>query len=183
MASEWAEVLGELRRLVYEWRFRRSQWSTSARNMELYRGYAEKTSGASRLCYLQTLQAEAGARSMLEDVRRLGEAVRDIDELRARAERMDKGGEPDAIHRVAGVTGEYVTQAVDQHWAAAASDYRRLARLTRGVLGGSVPLSDVAAALPPPAVDCDFEDRLLLVVRAEQVQATREEERRLGLAA
>ncbi|KAJ2785851.1 hypothetical protein H4R18_000240 [Coemansia javaensis] len=184
MADAWAGVLGELRQLAYEWRFRRSQWAASAQNMALFQEYADKAAGDARLSYQQTLRAEAAARDMLEDVRHLGAAVRAIEELRARVAQMDRAGEPDPIHRVAGVTAEYAALAVDQHWRAAADDYRRLARLARGVLHGTVALGAVAAAAPPPpAIESDFEERLLLVARAAQVQAARAEERRLGIRA
>ncbi|KAJ2756602.1 hypothetical protein IWQ56_006323, partial [Coemansia nantahalensis] len=164
MLSEWAEVLGELRALVYEWRFRRSQWSASAHNVELHGGYAAKTAEEGRLSYLQTLRAEAAAQAMLEDVRHLGAAVRGIGELRARAARMDCRAEPDAHHRVAGLTGEYAARTVEQHWKAVADDYRQLARLAQGMLAGSVSPGEAAATAPPaPAIDSDFEDRLLLV--------------------
>ncbi|KAJ2710032.1 hypothetical protein H4R19_003950 [Coemansia spiralis] len=184
MVSVWAEVLGELRVLVYEWRFRRSQWSASAQNMELHHSYADKTAGSSRLSYQQTLRAEAAAQALLDDTGRLGAAVRGIGELRARTERMDRGTELDTHHRVAGLTGDYAARAVDQCWAAVADDYRQLARLAQGVLSRGTPLGAVAAAAPPPPIlDSDFEDRLLLVMRAEQVHASRLEEKRLGLAA
>ncbi|KAJ2807638.1 hypothetical protein H4R20_001205 [Coemansia guatemalensis] len=179
--TECLAILGELRQLVYEWKYQLSQSKKSAGGLLTHHTYLQVLPQEhTRLRGIQLRAIEERLSELQRDLRAMVRISRQTIALSTQAA---LALEPkDGYQKVLGITPSYTKEIVSRH----AEDYERvcsaLAEDMRRVIDTleSKPLAE--NWLKVDFLVDDFEERMLLLGRAQIVRSTREEEKRLGLS-
>ncbi|PIA13296.1 hypothetical protein COEREDRAFT_83589 [Coemansia reversa NRRL 1564] len=172
-------ILGELRQLVYEWKYQYSNSSKSAEELLLLYKYLQiipKEHTKLRAIQIQTVEDRLS--ELQRDLRSMVEISKKTIILSKR--RLSEL--TDGYERVLGITPLYVDKVVSSH----AEEYKNICSMLMKNMRNVIDTFEYKKLaedwLSVDFLKDDFEERLLLLAKAKFVRSTREEEKRLGLS-